>query len=76
MIVESYFFCRSVFIIWPKYFAAVAKNELDSSIDENEVSVLEESIQLSMAVIVIFGICWSYLSKIYKFEPIKWLLWV
>ena len=57
-------------IIWPKYFKANNKDE------DNEVSVTEEMIQLTLAFIVILGILWSYCSKVYKYEVIKWLLFV
>ena len=70
MIVESYFFWRSVLILWPKYFKANEKDE------ENDVSLIEELIQLALATIVILGIAWSFLSKKFKYEPIKWLLFV
>jgi len=70
MIIESYFFWRSVLIIWPKFFKANEKDE------EHDVSVTEELIQLMLALVVCLGIAWSYLSKIYKYEAIKWLLFV
>jgi hypothetical protein len=57
-----------VLIIWPKHFAAVDKDE------NNDVSISEEFIQLALFTIVMVGIAWSYLSKTYKYEPIKWLL--
>lgn len=70
MIIESYFFWRSCLIIWPKYFNAVEKAE------DNEVSIFEELIQLTLALIVVVGIIWSYVSRVYKYEPIKWLLFI
>ena len=70
MIVESYFFWRSCLIIWPKYFAAIEKDE------DNDVSIFEESIQLALALIVILGIIWSYVSKTYRYEPIRWMLFI
>ena len=57
-------------IIWPKYFKASEKD------DDNDVSVAEEMIQLTLALIVIAGIVWSYLSNVYKYESIKWLLFI
>ena len=44
-------------IIWPKYFKALDKD------DDNDVSIVEEAIQLTLAIIVVVGILWSYLSK-------------
>jgi hypothetical protein len=29
-----------------------------------------------MAFIVVGGILWSYFSKVYKYEPIKWMLFI
>jgi len=59
-----------VLILWPKYFKANEKDE------EHDVSLVEELIQLALALVVCMGIAWSFLSKKNRYEPIKWLLFI
>lgn len=61
-------------IIWPKYFAAVEKSENVDGV--NDVSVFEEAIQLVLAVVVVGGILWSYCGKTFKYELIKYMLFI
>ena len=70
MLVEIYFVARSGFIIWPKYISAVEK-----SVDDG-TSVSEEIIQSIFGIIVIGGILVSMFSKNYKYEHVRYLLFV
>ena len=51
-------------IIWPKYIAAVEKDE------DDDVKIREEIIQSVLALIVILGVVYSYVSKQIKMQVI------
>jgi hypothetical protein len=80
MIVESYYVIRAALIIWPKYFQALHKDASAHADDdeENGVSISEELIQTGLALIVIIGIAWSYITKhtSYKQSAIKLFLFL
>ena len=60
-------------IIYPKFFKASDKDQGDG----NDVAVDEELIQSFLALVVISGLLWSYLSKnIRKLALIKYLLYI
>ena len=68
MIVESYYWVRAAFIIWPKYFQAEGKDE------DGDVQIIEEIIQLVLALIVMIGLAYSYFGKRVDHTFVKWLL--
>jgi hypothetical protein len=82
LIVESYYFIRASLIIYPKYFAAVGKDDFehkgDAAADMGDgVSIEEELVQTGLALTVMVGIIWSYFSKHQlRFEAIKLFLFV
>jgi hypothetical protein len=68
IIVESYYWVRAILIIWPKYYNAVKKD------NNGDVQIVEELIQILLAIIVCGGLVYSYYGKRLKYTFVKWLL--
>lgn len=70
MIVESYYMTRAIFVIAPKLYVALQKDE------DGDVNITEEVVQFSLAMVVILGIGLSHWPKIMKIEFVKYLLFI
>jgi hypothetical protein len=68
IIVESYYWVRATLIIWPKYYTAVKTEE------DGDVRIVEELMQLFLAIFVCAGLVFSYFGKHLKYTYVKWLL--